>query len=185
EQGRLLQVSTGEGKRERRYNYKFPYFSDKRAEERKSFYEILGISCGSNEGDGEDCYSLNIDFDGENIIEFNKICYSNNMVYEDVRFGVEIVDELYNMIIDDSEKTARLTGRLAVFEHLHPIFCGVANELNRISKQIVKKEEPKIYGMTGTIGSKAEQELLSSIYEIDFGFIPTYKVNQFKEIEGI
>ncbi|KAF0553046.1 DEAD/DEAH box helicase family protein [Gigaspora margarita] len=369
EKGRLLQVSTGEGKsticamlasikvlqgEDVDIITSSPILATRDAEERESFYEILGISCGSNEEDDEDCYSVNLVLDSPNGImyEIKKNCYSKNIVYGDVSqfqfdwlshehkkmgtkgsrgFGVVIVDEVDNMMIDDSSRTARLTGGLAGFEHLNPVFCGIANELNRIRKRIrkiknktiyidgefeeeggdfilgngasiyeidnvyefvsehlteftthlikegtvelpnflrnfclmsveelansaieswkiyqerreylmvkgkdensniapvdyestgivqehetysdglhqflqikhglkltpetvptsfisnlgyFKKYGAKIYGMTGTVGSEAEQDLLSSIYEIDFGFIPTYKAKQFKE----
>ncbi|CAG8560584.1 14360_t:CDS:2 [Racocetra fulgida] len=327
EQGRLLQISTGEGKSTicamlasikalQGENVDIitssPILAKRDADERKSFYETLGINCGSNEGEEEIDYSRN----------------------ELPRFGVVIVDEVDNMMIDDSSRTARLTGGLAGFEYLNPVFCGVANELNTISKRITKvgekivyldgefeeeeenlylgketkiheidnlyefiskqltefttkiikekvielpeflrdfrlkfieelvesaiqswgiyerrdylaikdknknlkiapvdynstgivqdgmtysnglhqflqirhghklipetvvtsfisnlryfkKYRTKIYGMTGTVGSKEEQDLISSIYKIDFGFIPTYKAKQFKELEGI
>ncbi|CAG8750532.1 4687_t:CDS:2 [Gigaspora margarita] len=373
EKGRLLQVSTGEGKsticamlasikvlqgEDVDIITSSPILAMRDAEERESFYEILGISCGSNEGEDNDCYSVNLVLDSPNgsMYEIKKNCYSKNIVYGDVSqfqfdwlshehkkmgtkgsrgFGVVIVDEVDNMMIDDSSRTARLTGELAGFEHLNPVFCRVANELNGIRKRIrkienktiyidgefeeegdnfilgdgatiykidnvyefvsehltefttnlikertvelpkflrnfslmsvedlvrsaieswkiyqervdyltvkgkdensniapvdyestgivqehetysdglhqflqikhglkltpesvptsfisnlgyFKKYGAKIYGMTGTVGSEAEQDLLSSIYEIDFGFIPTYKEKQFKEIEGI
>ncbi|RIB07716.1 SecA DEAD-like domain-containing protein [Gigaspora rosea] len=340
EKGRLLQVSTGEGKsticamltsikvlqgEDVDIITSSPILATRDAEERESFYEILGISCGSNEGEDKDCYSVNLVLDSPSgsMYEIKKKCYSKNIVYGDVSqfqfdwlshehkkmgtkgsrgFGVVIVDEVDNMMIDDSSRTARLTGGLAGFEHLNPVFCRVANELNGIRKRIrkienktiyidefttnlikertvelpnflrnfclmsvedlvrsaieswkvyqerveyltvkgkdensniapvdyestgivqehetysdglhqflqikhglkltpesvttsfisnlgyFKKYGAKIYGMTGTIGSEAEQDLLSSIYEIDFGFIPTYKEKQFKEIEGI
>ncbi|KAF0512881.1 secA DEAD-like domain protein [Gigaspora margarita] len=373
EKGRLLQVSTGEGKsticamlasikvlqgEDVDIITSSPILAMRDAEERESFYEILGISCGSNEGEDNDCYSVNLVLDSPNgsMYEIKKNCYSKNIVYGDVRqfqfdwlshehkkmgtkgsrgFGVVIVDEVDNMMIDYSSRTARLTGGLAGFEHLNPVFCRVANELNGIRKRIrkienktiyidgefeeeggnfilgdgatiykidnvyefvsehltefttnlikertvelpkflrnfclmsvedlvrsaieswkiyqkrvdyltvkgkdensniapvdyestgivqehetysdglhqflqikhglkltpesvptsfisnlgyFKKYGAKIYSMAGTVGSEAEQDLLSSIYEIDFGLIPTYKEKQFKEIEGI
>ncbi|CAB5393723.1 unnamed protein product [Rhizophagus irregularis] len=323
EQGRLLQISTGEGKTTicamlasikvlQGENVDIitssPILAKRDAEERESFYKILGISCGSNEGED---YSLSI-VDGRNGIqlETNKNCYFKNIVYGNVSefqfdwlkheykkigtkgnrgFGVVIVDEVDTMIIDDCSRSARLTGELAGFEYLNPVFCGVANELTRLSKRIIWTEEnliyldgefkeegeelileeeikcyeinnwyefiseylteftiniikkrkielpdflrdfclksveefvksaieswnikhglkltpesvatsfvsnmgyfkkygAKIYGLTGTIGSKEDQDMLSSIYTVDFGFMPTYKAKKFKELEGI
>ncbi|MCF8462504.1 MAG: hypothetical protein K9G11_01160, partial [Rickettsiaceae bacterium] len=43
----------------------------------------------------------------------------------------------------------------------------------------------KVYGMTGTLGAKDAQDLLAETYSIDFGFIPTYKAKQFKELPAI
>jgi hypothetical protein len=42
-----------------------------------------------------------------------------------------------------------------------------------------------IYGMTGTLGSVAEQNLLSSVYDVDFAKVPTFKSKDFEEFEGI
>jgi preprotein translocase subunit SecA len=38
----------------------------------------------------------------------------------------------------------------------------------------------KLLGLTGTLGSEKEQELLSSAYKINYGKIPTYKTKKFK-----
>ena len=46
----------------------------------------------------------------------------------------------------------------------------------------IHKYGSEIYGLTGTLGSVAEQELLSTIYSIDYAKIPTYKVKKFKEL---
>ncbi|KAJ3651894.1 hypothetical protein Zmor_017898 [Zophobas morio] len=45
--------------------------------------------------------------------------------------------------------------------------------------------DKNIFGLTGTLGSRAEQELLSHIYNIDFAKIPTYKMKKFHELPGI
>ena len=41
-----------------------------------------------------------------------------------------------------------------------------------------------ILGLTGTLGSDSEQNLLSSIYNVSFQKIPTYREKQFQELEG-
>jgi hypothetical protein len=43
----------------------------------------------------------------------------------------------------------------------------------------------KIYGMTGTLGSKDSQALLQSIYSLNLGFIPTFKEKKFTELPAI
>ncbi len=43
----------------------------------------------------------------------------------------------------------------------------------------------KIYGLTGTLGSKDSQELLKDTYGVDIVFIPTYKQKQFIELPAI
>jgi len=49
----------------------------------------------------------------------------------------------------------------------------------------IKKYGNKIYGLTGTLGSESEQELISSVYNIDYCKIPVYKPKQFLEDAGI
>lgn len=48
----------------------------------------------------------------------------------------------------------------------------------------INKYGVKIYGLTGTLGSEAEQQLLSSIYNAGYAKIPTYKDKKFMEIES-
>ncbi|XP_014226177.1 uncharacterized protein LOC106651975 [Trichogramma pretiosum] len=43
----------------------------------------------------------------------------------------------------------------------------------------------RIFGLTGTLGSKAEQDLLSSIYNVDYARVPTYKTKLFEEYRGV
>jgi hypothetical protein len=50
---------------------------------------------------------------------------------------------------------------------------------------IKKYEHKNIFGVTGTLGSRAEQELLSKIYDINYAKLPTYKHKNFKEIPGL
>jgi preprotein translocase subunit SecA len=42
-----------------------------------------------------------------------------------------------------------------------------------------------IYGLTGTLGSKKEKELLSKVYNVDTVSIPTFKQKQYRELESI
>jgi hypothetical protein len=42
-----------------------------------------------------------------------------------------------------------------------------------------------IFGMTGTLGSIAEQNLLSSVYDVDFAKVSTFKPKKFEELDGI
>ena len=39
-----------------------------------------------------------------------------------------------------------------------------------------------IYGLTGTLGNEDTQSTLKDIYEIDMGFMPTFKRKQLKEL---
>ncbi|BFD45684.1 MAG: hypothetical protein DMENIID0002_03300 [Rickettsia endosymbiont of Sergentomyia squamirostris] len=43
----------------------------------------------------------------------------------------------------------------------------------------------KIFGLTGTLGSIPEQNLLSAIYKVNYAKIPTYKTKNFNEYSGV
>jgi len=52
-------------------------------------------------------------------------------------------------------------------------------------RKYMKKSEASIYGLTGTLGDKKEQNLLSESYDgLDFISIPTFKEKLFEEISG-
>lgn len=48
-----------------------------------------------------------------------------------------------------------------------------------------KRYGKQIYGLTGTLGATAEQELLAETYGLDFIKIPSYTVSSFQEREGV
>ena len=48
-----------------------------------------------------------------------------------------------------------------------------------------KRYNGQIFGMSGTLGSIHEQELLKHVYDIDLAFIPTFKPKQFTELPAI
>ena len=48
-----------------------------------------------------------------------------------------------------------------------------------------KRYSNKIYGLTGTLGSKRERNLLKKMYSIEFLTIPTHKTSQFQEEDSI
>jgi preprotein translocase subunit SecA len=43
----------------------------------------------------------------------------------------------------------------------------------------------KLYGLTGTLGAKAEQDLLRESYNIDYVWIPTFKDKKFTELQPV
>jgi len=49
----------------------------------------------------------------------------------------------------------------------------------------IKKYGDNIFGLTGTLGSIAEQKLLSSIYKVSYAKIPPYKEKKFEELSGL
>jgi len=48
----------------------------------------------------------------------------------------------------------------------------------------IKKYGNKIFGLTGTLGSSAEQDLLSTMYNLDYAKISTFKEKKLKELTG-
>ena len=48
-----------------------------------------------------------------------------------------------------------------------------------------KRYGDNIYGMSGTLGSKSEQELLKRVYGVDIAFIPTFAEKRFTEVPAI
>ena len=48
-----------------------------------------------------------------------------------------------------------------------------------------KRYQGQIFGMSGTLGSTHEQELLKQVYGVDLAFIPTFKPKKFTEIPAI
>ena len=48
-----------------------------------------------------------------------------------------------------------------------------------------KRYGSQIFGMSGTLGSKHEQELLKKVYDVDLAFIPTFKPKRFNELAAI
>ena len=46
-------------------------------------------------------------------------------------------------------------------------------------------ESVKLYGMTGTIGSKSERELLKSVYKVDFFNMPRNTTRKYKQLDPL
>ncbi|WP_371253674.1 DEAD/DEAH box helicase [Orientia tsutsugamushi] len=136
------------------------------ANEKEGFFNILGLSCGSNVEDP---------FDGQ-----EKICYSKDIVYGpihefqfdwlrhehkkygtrgDREFEVVIVDEVDSMLIDELDQTARLARSVPGMEHIAPILCGVASELSNLNKKIIQQGDKTIY-INGEFEYKDEELIL-------------------------
>lgn len=48
----------------------------------------------------------------------------------------------------------------------------------------IKLYENRIYGMTGTLGSKVEQNFFKEIYNVSFGKIPTFREKRLKYLKN-
>uniref|UniRef100_A0A182X6A2 Uncharacterized protein n=1 Tax=Anopheles quadriannulatus TaxID=34691 RepID=A0A182X6A2_ANOQN len=54
-----------------------------------------------------------------------------------------------------------------------------------ISNVTYFKEYELLYGLTGTLGTKEERDLLKEIHDVDFVTVPTFKMKQFEECESV
>lgn len=67
------------------------------------------------------------------------------------------------------------------------------SNLGYINKYVTSKANPdcsatkhtKIFGLTGTLGSEAEQDLLSFIYNVNYAIIPPYKQKNFSKLPSV
>lgn len=67
------------------------------------------------------------------------------------------------------------------------------SNLGYINKYVASKANPddsatkhmKIFGLTGTLGSEGEQDLLSYIYNVTYTIIPTYKQKNFSKLPSV
>jgi hypothetical protein len=50
---------------------------------------------------------------------------------------------------------------------------------------IKKYKSKNVFGVTGSLGSRAEQQFLSNIYFVTYAKLPTYKPRVFRELNGI
>ncbi|WP_341760877.1 DnaJ domain-containing protein [Candidatus Tisiphia endosymbiont of Thecophora atra] len=100
-----------------------------------------------------------------------------------------------NVIIPVDYANTGVTLKNTVWSHGLHQFVQLKHNLHLTSESLtssfisnlgyIKKYGNKIFGLTGTLGSIAEQELLSSIYNVDYAKIPTYKAKKFNELGGI
>ena len=92
---------------------------------------------------------------------------------------IKIVDYQNTGVIQESTQWGEGIHHFLELKHgLEPSNLTLVTEyMSNVS--FFQKYGPNIYGLTGTIGSKAEQDFLAKLYGIDFVFIPTYKYNKF------
>ncbi|XP_058803671.1 uncharacterized protein LOC131671332 [Phymastichus coffea] len=111
-------------------------------------------------------------------------------------------DEQYVIGIKNEEKIIQpvdyantgMTLKNTIWQHGLHQFLQLKHNLHLTSENLtsscisnlsyINKYGNQIFGLTGTLGSEAEQRLLSSIYNVGYAKIPTYKEKKFEEIPG-
>ena len=91
----------------------------------------------------------------------------------------------------DSTSTGSIQQNMVLSDGLHQ-FLQIQNGLRLTAENLVtsfvsnvgyfKRYNASLYGLTGTIGTEDSQELLKEVYNIEIGFMPTFKKKQLKEI---
>ncbi|CAF1442881.1 unnamed protein product [Adineta steineri] len=190
-QGRLLQVGTGEGKSTiisvlavfyALYGQTVdiitssPVLAERDAKEKAKFYNMFGLSCSHNN-------------DKAVYISGLKTCYKKEIVYGEVaqfqfdtlrteyaqlntlgtrKFEVAIVDEVDSMLIDDSSKTARLSTTMSGIDQLQIIYHLLWDRLCTLLGKVIEIDN-KCYLFYGKIEFNEKKTLLK--YENEQGDI--------------
>ena len=199
--GRLLQISTGEGKSTttaslaaikalQGHNIDIitssPLLAKRDAAEWNGFFQKLNLSC-----------SHNID---PNYKKGAKECYEHKIVYGDVAtfqgdwlktvhkdlgtFGNRkidsiIVDEVDSMLIDGSNKLVKLSSPLIGAEYLSPIFLASWHALSNLSKQCIYLEEHKTHAFIGGEFEYKEGKLITDQNSFE-NITPIENIDKFK-----
>ena len=152
EQGRLLQVATGEGKstiisilaaigviKGRKVDVitSSPVLAKRDADEKAGFYALLGISVGDNSDKSiyvsgyKKCYLKDIVYGDVSQFQFDTLRdeYSGLKTLGERKKELVIVDEVDSMLIDDSSKIAQLSSSMPGMEHLEHIYHLIHNEI--------------------------------------------------------
>ncbi len=160
-QGRLLQVSTGEGKstivsviaiinglKNKKVDIitSSPVLAERDAKEKTGLYKIFGLSCADNNDKSvyikgaKDCYKKDIVYGEVAQFQFDSLRdeYSLLGTLANRKCEVAIVDEVDSMLIDDSCKIARLSSTIAGLDQLQPIYHYLWQRLITMQKKFVE-----------------------------------------------
>lgn len=199
--GRLLQISTGEGKSTTTASLaaikafqghevdiitSSPLLAKRDAAEWNGFFQKLNLSC-----------SHNID---PNYKKGSKECYEHKIVYGDVAtfqgdwlktvhkdlgtFGSRkidsiIVDEVDSMLIDGSNKLVKLSSPLVGAEYLSPIFLASWHAMSNLSKQCIYLEEQKTHAFIAGEFEYKEGKLITDQNSFE-NITPIENIDKFK-----
>ncbi|CAF4301850.1 unnamed protein product, partial [Rotaria sp. Silwood2] len=164
ERGRLLQVATDEGKstiisvlavfyaltgKTVDIITSSPVLAEIYAKEKVNLYSMFDLDCSHNN-------------DKKVYLSGPKVCYKKKIVYGEVaqfqfdtlrtqyadlktlgdrKYGVEIVDEVDSMLIDDSSKIARLASTISGMDQLQIIYHLLWNHLSFLQEKIIQLDK--------------------------------------------
>ncbi|CAF3809598.1 unnamed protein product [Rotaria sordida] len=190
-QGRLLQVGTGEGKSTiisvLAVVYALlgstvdiitssPVLAERDAKEKENFYSMFDLQCSHNN-------------DKAVYLSGPKVCYRKQIVYGEAaqfqfdtlrteyaelntlagrKCDVAIVDEVDSMLIDDSSKIARLASTMSGMDQLQIIYQLLWHQLISLQEKIIRLDN-KMYLFYGKI--KFEEKLITLEYANEQGDI--------------
>ncbi|CAF2645385.1 unnamed protein product [Rotaria sp. Silwood2] len=191
ERGRLLQVAIDEGKstiisvlavfyaltgKTVDIITSSPVLAEIYAKEKVNFYSMFDLDCSHNN-------------DKKVYLSGPKVCYKKKIVYGEVaqfqfdtlrtqyadlktlgdrKYGVEIVDEVDSMLIDDSSKIARLASTISGMDQLQIIYHLLWNHLSFLQEKIIQLDS-KMYLFYGK--TNITQNQISLEYDDDNGII--------------
>jgi hypothetical protein len=161
DQGRLLQVATGEGKstivsvlaiinglKGKKVDIitSSPVLAERDAKEKAGLYKIFGLSCADNNDKSvyikgaKDCYKKDIVYGEAAQFQFDSLRdeYSLLGTLANRKCEVAIVDEVDSMLIDDSSKIARLSSTIAGMDQLQPIYHFLWQRLLSMQEKVVE-----------------------------------------------
>ena len=161
DQGRLLQVATGEGKstiisvlaifnglKGRKIDIitSSPVLAERDAKEKAKLYKMFHLNCSDNNDKSlyikgaKDCYKKDIVYGEASQFQFDTLRdeYSQLGTLAGRKCDIAIVDEVDSMLIDDSSKIARLATSIAGMDQLHPIYHILWQNLVSMQEKLVE-----------------------------------------------
>ncbi|KAL4473568.1 hypothetical protein ABPG74_022432 [Tetrahymena malaccensis] len=160
-QGRLLQVATGEGKstiisviaiinalKGKKVDIitSSPVLAERDAKEKTRLYKMFGLSCADNNdkkvyiNGPKNCYYQDIVYGEAAQYQFDTLRdqYSLLGTLANRKNEVAIVDEVDSMLIDDNSKIARLSSTIPGIDQLQPIYCFLWQRLIFLQERILE-----------------------------------------------
>ncbi|CAF3170206.1 unnamed protein product [Rotaria sp. Silwood2] len=188
-QGRLLQVGTGEGKstiisalavfyalqgRKVDIITSSPVLAERDAKEKQKFYSMFSIGCSHNNdkavyiSGAKKCYKKEIVYGELAQFQFDTLRTEYAQLYTlgGRTCDVAIVDEVDSMLIDDGSKIARLASSVSGLDQLQIIYHLLWNQLVFIREKIILIND-KMYLFYGKIQFKEKNIVLE--YESENG----------------
>ncbi|CAF1419452.1 unnamed protein product, partial [Rotaria sordida] len=181
-QGRLLQVATGEGKSTIIsvlavfYALKgktvdivtsSPILAERDSKEKAKFYNMFGLGCSHNNDKTvyvsgiKTCYKKEIVYGEATQFQFDilRTEYAELNTLGNRKFEVAIIDEVDSMLIDDSSKIARLATTMSGMDQLQIIYHMLWNQFVFLQNRIISLDN-KMYLFYGKIRFKQEKIIL-------------------------